>query len=102
MRRRRKGRARERCMNRDTQNLVHENRVDEKLTNRARPGSSAMKHCPLCHSERIHQSRRKGMLERLVLAMMFVRPFRCERCDNRFFSWSFSDNPNGSREATTY
>jgi hypothetical protein len=42
------------------------------------------------------------MLERMVLAMMFVRPFRCERCDNRFFRWSLSHNPNASREATTY
>ena len=61
-----------------------------------------MKHCPLCSSQRIHQSKRKGMLERMLLAMMFVRPFRCERCDDRFFRWSLSDNPNAAREVTTY
>jgi hypothetical protein len=61
-----------------------------------------MKYCPRCQSERIHQSRRKGILERVLLAAIFVRPFRCERCDDRFFRWSFSDNPNASREATSY
>ncbi len=61
-----------------------------------------MKQCPLCHSERIHQSRRKGILEKIMLAVLFVRPFRCERCDCRFFRWSLSENPNASREVTTY
>ena len=42
------------------------------------------------------------MLERMVLTIMFVRPFRCERCDDRFFRWSLSDNPNAAREVTTY
>jgi hypothetical protein len=57
--------------------------------------------CPQCTSRRIHQSRRRGIMER-ILAMMFVRPFRCERCDLRFFRWSFTANPNSSRPATTY
>jgi predicted Zn-ribbon and HTH transcriptional regulator len=60
-----------------------------------------MLNCPLCHSQRIHQSRRKGIIERAVLAIIFVRPFRCERCDFRFFHWSFTPNPNSSRQATT-
>jgi hypothetical protein len=34
--------------------------------------------------------------------MLFVRPFRCERCDLRFFRWSVTPNPNSSRPATTY
>jgi len=61
-----------------------------------------MKHCPLCHSERIHQSRRKGIVERILLAMIFVRPLRCERCDYRFFRISLTANINASRHATTY
>jgi signal transduction histidine kinase len=32
--------------------------------------------------------------------MLFVRPFRCERCDSRFFRWSFTANPNSARPAT--
>jgi predicted Zn-ribbon and HTH transcriptional regulator len=57
--------------------------------------------CPQCTSERIHQSRRKGIFEG-ILAMMLVRPFRCERCALRFFRWSFTSNPNSSRAATAY
>jgi predicted Zn-ribbon and HTH transcriptional regulator len=60
-----------------------------------------MKHCPLCHSERIHQSRRRGIVEEM-LAIIFVRPLRCERCDFRFFRISLTANVNASRDATTY
>ena len=59
-----------------------------------------MPSCSLCHSQRTHCSRRKGIIERGILAMLFVRPFRCERCDYRFFRWSFTTNPNVSRPAT--
>ena len=52
--------------------------------------------CPSCRGERIHQSRRNGFLEKVILAMIFVRPFRCEKCDDRFFRGSFSTNPNAS------
>jgi len=57
--------------------------------------------CPNCESARIHQSRRKGIVERVILALLFVRPFRCERCDQRFFRRSFATDPNRSRAATT-
>src|SRR6267143_1574132 len=42
--------------------------------------------CPYCQSQRIHRSKPKGVLESGLLAMIFVRPFRCEKCDSRFFS----------------
>jgi len=58
--------------------------------------------CPLCHSKRIHRSRRKGIIEQTILAMIWVRPFRCERCDYRFFRWSHSENPHASRPAITH
>jgi predicted Zn-ribbon and HTH transcriptional regulator len=57
--------------------------------------------CPNCESARIHQSRRKGIVEKVILAMLFVRPFRCERCDQRFFRRSIATEPNGSRAAVT-
>jgi len=56
--------------------------------------------CPNCQSARIHQSRRKGILERVILALLFVRPFRCERCDERFFRHSLATDPNDTRPAT--
>jgi transposase-like protein len=57
--------------------------------------------CPLCHSKRIYRSKRKGIMEQGILAMIFVRPFRCESCDYRFFRWSLSASPRASRPATT-
>lgn len=52
--------------------------------------------CPSCHSRRIHYSRRRGVLEKGILAAIFVRPFRCEKCDVRFFRWSLPANPDAS------
>ena len=61
-----------------------------------------MMNCPRCTSVRIHHSRRRGIIETIILAAIFVRPFRCERCDSRFFRWSLNANPNSSRPARTY
>jgi predicted Zn-ribbon and HTH transcriptional regulator len=59
-----------------------------------------MMNCPRCQSEHIRRSRRKGIIEKRILAMLFVRPFRCEACDYRFFRWSINVNPNSSAAAT--
>jgi predicted Zn-ribbon and HTH transcriptional regulator len=56
--------------------------------------------CPLCRSKRIHRSKRKGIIEQVILAMIFIKPFRCERCDYRFFRWSPSSSPNPAPRAT--
>lgn len=61
-----------------------------------------MMSCPQCHSQRIHQSRRIGIVERKILPKFLVKPFRCERCDLRFFRCSFNTNPNAARSVTTY
>lgn len=53
-----------------------------------------MLRCPRCYGQRIHQSRRKGMLEKGILAAIFVNPFRCETCNCRVFRSSFAANPN--------
>jgi hypothetical protein len=58
--------------------------------------------CPSCSSHRIHRSRRKGFLESGPLTLMFVRPFRCEQCDHRFFRLSFSANPGVSPPGRTW
>jgi hypothetical protein len=37
--------------------------------------------CPQCCGQRIHQSRREGILEKGILAVIFIRPFRCEKAN---------------------
>jgi hypothetical protein len=57
--------------------------------------------CPECHSAQVHASRRRGLIERKILATIQVRPFRCETCDSRFFRWSYSPKPNSSQSVTS-
>jgi len=41
--------------------------------------------CPLCRSQNVRFSHRKGLLERIFLPLLFLRPYRCDDCDSRFF-----------------
>ena len=61
-----------------------------------------MMNCPRCSSVRIHQSKRRGITETMILTLLCVRPFRCERCDLRFFRFSLTAKPNSPRQAATY
>jgi predicted Zn-ribbon and HTH transcriptional regulator len=53
--------------------------------------------CPVCQSQRIRRSRRRGVLESRLLALLFIHPFRCLSCDHRFFRWSLNPNPSRQR-----
>jgi hypothetical protein len=41
---------------------------------------------------------RHGTLESVVLTLLLLRPFRCESCNNRYYSWFFSKR--GARQVT--
>jgi len=41
--------------------------------------------CPRCESELLHRSRRYNTYEH-ILGMVGVRPYRCEACNERFYS----------------
>ncbi len=47
-----------------------------RMTNRA---------CPRCECKAIRRSHRVGFMERFLLRMSFVRPYRCLDCDKRFY-----------------
>jgi len=64
--------------------------------------------CPRCQSEGIRRSKRRGFVERGPLSLVFLRPFRCKRCERRLFRWpiNFNDQSNdcmrrGSQSART-
>lgn len=48
--------------------------------------------CPCCQSDHIHRSMPRGILER-ILAIISLRPYRCEDCDYRFFRFSAKSRP---------
>jgi C4-type Zn-finger protein len=57
--------------------------------------------CPNCGSQLTHRSRKKGILEYVLSAIIFVHPFRCEKCDSRFFRWSLREKRGPSRPMAT-
>jgi hypothetical protein len=42
--------------------------------------------CPNCGSSKVRRSRR-NVAEKIFLSMLVTRPFRCDDCIARFFSW---------------
>jgi hypothetical protein len=57
--------------------------------------------CTNCQRALIHRSRPKGIREAAFPAVIFVRPFRSEECDSRFFRWSMTEKPGPERPART-
>jgi hypothetical protein len=41
--------------------------------------------CPNCASHAMYRSKRKGLLEQILHSVLFVSPYRCKRCDQRYF-----------------
>ena len=55
--------------------------------------------CPKCEAHDIRRSQRHGLYEGLVMRMVFFAPFRCQKCQNRF--WAFaSGHHSHSRQHT--
>ena len=42
------------------------------------------KRCPSCGSPNVHRSHKRGFVERVILPLLHLRPYRCEDCDARF------------------
>ena len=51
--------------------------------------------CPHCGSSKVRQSKR-SIAERVFLSLLMTRPFRCEDCIARFFSWLWKSSPKVS------
>ncbi len=47
------------------------------------------RHCPLCGSETVLRSHRRGLLEFLILPILMLRPYRCRQCSARHFGFIF-------------
>lgn len=45
--------------------------------------------CPLCGSEDVLRSKRRGLLEHGILPLLLLRPFRCRQCSARHLGFFF-------------
>jgi len=41
--------------------------------------------CPSCNGSSIYRSRRHGAFEMILARILVLYPYRCERCDFRFY-----------------
>jgi hypothetical protein len=58
--------------------------------------------CPHCKGHDIHRSRRRGLFERFLLPLFFVRPYRCYSCLQRFYgTFSPIGSTDGRRDASS-
>ena len=48
--------------------------------------SNLKSRCPECGSDSIYKSHRRGFLERMVLGLTKMRPYRCRECYERFYA----------------
>jgi hypothetical protein len=52
--------------------------------------------CPSCRRIDTSRSRRHGLIERYLLSILGMRPFRCLNCDGRFYAFSRFDAHQGN------
>jgi hypothetical protein len=50
-------------------------------------------YCPNCTAIKLRRSRRKGILEKTLLKVLAVRPYRCDQCDERYFGVGLRREP---------
>ena len=58
--------------------------------------SGVRPHCPICGAPEIRRSQRRNWAERV--AGLFLLPYRCERCENRFYAWRMGPNRDVNRD----
>jgi len=46
--------------------------------------------CPFCGSNDVARSERRDNFEKVVLALLLQRPFRCLNCQERHYNFAFS------------
>jgi hypothetical protein len=52
--------------------------------------STGPRYCPFCNSDDILHSRRRDIIDFVVLPLAMLRPFRCMDCDCRYYGFFFA------------
>jgi transposase-like protein len=53
-------------------------------------GDRGARVCPGCQSRNVRRSHRKWGVERFLLPLVLLRPFRCKNCGRRYYGYMFS------------
>jgi hypothetical protein len=61
---------------------------------------STKRNCPHCRSNETSQSHRRGTVERYLLALIGIHPFRCPNCDVRFYAFARFDDETSVNNKT--
>lgn len=61
--------------------------------------NGSLKRCPRCTSQETFRSHRRGFIERWVLPSFRMRPYRCIKCDTRFYAISQFEGTASSAKA---
>jgi hypothetical protein len=56
--------------------------------------------CPLCGSDDVIRSHRKGVLEWTILLLLLIRPFRCRQCSARHLTFFFRKRHKTEKETS--
>jgi len=51
-------------------------------------------HCPSCNGSSTYRSRRHGAFEMILARVLLLYPYRCERCDLRFYIFGQRRRPD--------
>lgn len=49
-----------------------------------------VRNCPYCQGIDVRRSHRTGALERIVLRLFLLRPYRCHTCTRRHYNFTFA------------
>jgi len=49
-----------------------------------------VRRCPYCGSSTVRRSRRQNLFEAIALPLLLLRPYRCQACDLRHYSFVFT------------
>jgi len=53
------------------------------------------RYCPWCQSRDVHRSKFRGWMEMAFIPFLLMRPYRCMKCDSRYFDLFFAVRIHG-------
>ena len=64
--------------------------------------SRGPRRCPMCGSMDVLRSKRRTLVEFLILPLLLLRPFRCQKCSARHFGFLFRKRSTAPHGVVTF